>query len=311
MTALHLWLGVLQLAVLLAGVALWPAIEARVVARAEGRAGPPTWEGLQELWTLVRRSEVLPAETTRLGVWAPWVAWATVVAAALACPLGAAVSPLGDGADIGAWLGLLVLARLAALAAELDGGDARALATGAQGAWVAALAWPALALALAALALDAGSLEFERLVRHAASGRASPAWTAAALALGFAGLAEADAGLGGGPGTMTLSRRGGRARALLLGSAAARRTLVVAVSAALILPDVLAEVPEDGLPDGIRSAGGAALILGIVCSVAALTAIAAVAAGRARVARPATTAAAALGLAAAALLWTALTAGGV
>lgn len=189
----------LALAVHLAVLLVLPPFLLGVVSRTKawfaGRAGPPLLQPYHDLLKLLRKGTVYSPTTTWVFRAAPVVAVATALTAGLLLPVGGgeASAPLHFPGDLAAFASLLALARFFTLAAALDTGSAFAGMGASRDAAVAALAEPALALALGAALARTHSLSLgEALAAFpgATWAAGAPAVLLAALALGVVLLAE-------------------------------------------------------------------------------------------------------------------------
>jgi formate hydrogenlyase subunit 4 len=146
---------VLAVAPLLLGLARW------LKARMLGRAGPPPWQPVLALRKLVRKRPVLAEGASLVTRVAPYVAVASLFAAALLVPSfarGMALAPLSDLLLIGA---LLALARAAQVLAGMDAGTAFGGLGASREAAFAALAEPAFIVSVLVIAMLAGGTNLE------------------------------------------------------------------------------------------------------------------------------------------------------
>jgi formate hydrogenlyase subunit 4 len=146
---------VLAVAPLLLGLARW------LKARMLGRAGPPPWQPVLALRKLLRKRPVLAEGSSAVTRVAPYVAVASLFAAALLVPSfarGMALAPLSDLLLIGA---LLALARAAQVLAGMDAGTAFGGLGASREAAFAALAEPAFIVSVLVIAMLAGGTNLE------------------------------------------------------------------------------------------------------------------------------------------------------
>ncbi len=152
-------LAAAQLALL---VALAPAVNGlvkRVKARLQGRHGPPLLQGYFDLAKLLRKDAVVSEHASAVTRLAPAVYAGAIASAALVVPALWAPAPLADVGDALALVGLFALARFALALAGLDTGSAFGGMGSSREVAVAALAEPALALALFAVAWRTGTTD--------------------------------------------------------------------------------------------------------------------------------------------------------
>jgi len=124
----------------------------RTKALVAGRRGPPLAQSYRDVWKLLRRGAVYGEVTTQLVRLGPVLSLATLLVALLIVPfpgVGAAVSFTGDMIVL---VGLLALGRFATVLAALDTGSSFEAMGASREAHFAALAEPALLIALATLA---------------------------------------------------------------------------------------------------------------------------------------------------------------
>lgn len=155
-------LGQAGLALLLApglvGLVRW------LKGRLQNRAGPAPWQPYRELRKLLGKEVVVSSTASWVFHAAPFVLFTSTLAAALFVPLVAVPLPLDVAADLLVVVYLLLLGSFTLALAGLDPGSA----FGGMGAslemTIAALAEPAVALAIFALALGAGSTNLGHIV---------------------------------------------------------------------------------------------------------------------------------------------------
>ncbi len=165
----------------------------RVKSIAAGRKGPPLLQPLYDVVKLLQKGAVYSRTTTWIFVAGPIVTLASAILAALIVPLASTTSPFGFPADVFVFAYLLGVGRFFTMAAALDTGSAFEGMGASREAAFAALAEPALFLALMIVCVPADSACFGDafsaipaaggLLRH-------PGLLLAALALGVVLLAE-------------------------------------------------------------------------------------------------------------------------
>lgn len=155
--AATLVLAVVQLAVLVAFAPLLAGTIRRTKARLQGRRGVPLlqpWQDLAKWWAKAPLDGGPAGPVSRL---APAVALAAILVGILLVPFVAWRAPLDGWGDLFLVIGLLALARFAIALAALDAGGAFGGMGASRDVAIAALAEPALVLALSGAALAAGS----------------------------------------------------------------------------------------------------------------------------------------------------------
>lgn len=236
-----------QLAGGLALAPLLPGLVQQFKARLQGRRGPGPLQPYRELRRLWAKSTVEPDGTTVIYRLAPAVVAASLVAAVLVVPVGAAAADLGLGHDVLVLVGLLALARFAIAASSFDTANGFALMGASRDLTFAVFVEAALVLAVTVPALIAGTTDLTAAVAATAG---AGVWSSPALALGavaFALVVVAETGRQpvDNPDThleLTMVHEGplleyaGRDLAYLQWAAAARHWLVLALAADLFLP---------------------------------------------------------------------------
>lgn len=158
-----------------------------------GRRGPPLLQPFHDVVKLLRKGAVYSRTTTWVFVAGPVVVLSSTVLAGLIVPMGSPSSPFGFSADVIVFAYLLGLGRFFTMTAALDTGSAFEGMGASREAAFAALAEPALFLALMILCVPAGGMSFGEAfaVLPASHGLLrSPGLLLAALALGVVLLAE-------------------------------------------------------------------------------------------------------------------------
>ncbi|HET7699268.1 MAG TPA: NADH-quinone oxidoreductase subunit H [Candidatus Limnocylindria bacterium] len=154
--------AVLAVAQLLLLVGLAPAVNGlikRAKARLQGRRGPPLLQGYFDLAKLLRKDAVVSEHSSVISRATPAVYAGAIASAALIVPALWAPAPLGGWGDAIAVIGLFALARFALALAGLDTGSAFGGMGSSREVALAALAEPALALALFAVVWRTGTTD--------------------------------------------------------------------------------------------------------------------------------------------------------
>src|SRR5581483_10633964 len=143
-------------------VALGPGVNGvvkRMKAALQGRNGPPILQPYFDLMKLLRKDTVVSEHASAITRWAPIVYASAFATAALLVPALWWPAPLGGWGDAIAIVGLFALARVALALAGLDAGSAFGGMGSSREVAVAALAEPALLLALLAVGWRTGGTD--------------------------------------------------------------------------------------------------------------------------------------------------------
>jgi formate hydrogenlyase subunit 4 len=172
---------------------LLPGLIAKTKAWCAGRKGAPLLQSYFDLWKLLHKDVVYSRTTTWVFRAGAFVPLATAICAGLLLPLHAARAPLGFSGDVIVFAYLLALGRFSLMAAALDTGSSFEGMGASREAAFAALAEPALFLALAIICVPARTISFEpawQSLPWESWGAAHPAYLATAVALFMVLLAE-------------------------------------------------------------------------------------------------------------------------
>lgn len=153
----------------------------RTKAFVAGRRGPPLAQLYRDVWKLLRRGAVYGEITTPLVQLGPVLNVATLLVALLIVPFPGAGAAVSFAGDLIVLVGLLALGRFATVLAALDTGSSFEGMGASREVHFAALAEPALVIALATLARITGATDLGSI--YGAVTTASWAHDAAALAL--------------------------------------------------------------------------------------------------------------------------------
>ena len=143
---------------------LLPGIIARTKAILAGRVGPPLLQPYRDLARLLRKGAVYSRTTTWVFRAGPIVGLAALLLATTLVPLGGLPAPFAFPGDVIFLTALLGLARFWTVLAALDTGSSFEGMGASREVSFAALAEPALLLALVALARQTGSLSLSGIV---------------------------------------------------------------------------------------------------------------------------------------------------
>lgn len=193
MSASLVALALLQ-AVLIVGVApLLAGVMRRVRALLEGRAGPTIGQPWRDIRKLLGKERIVPDSASWVFSATPVVVVATVALAAAIVPFFTTESALHDTSDLFAVVYLLLLGTVFLALAGLDPGTAFGGMGSSREMTIAALAEPAILLAIFALSVGSGSSNLSVIVaatlQHPES-LASPQAVLAFAALAIVTLAE-------------------------------------------------------------------------------------------------------------------------
>ena len=177
----------LALAPFLVGFVRW------VKARLQNRRGAPPWQLYYELAKLFGKEVVVSREASWLFYFAPYVVFASTLAAAFLVPLLFAPLPFDGLGDLLAVVYLLMLGTFFLALAGLDPGTAFGGMGSSREMTVAAIAEPTIAVAIFSLAIGTGSTNLGRMVTLTLDNPAtaiSPGHLLAFAALFIVALAE-------------------------------------------------------------------------------------------------------------------------
>jgi formate hydrogenlyase subunit 4 len=142
-------------------------------ARLQSRRGAPPWQPYRELRKLFGKEVVVSTNASWLFRAAPYVVFASTIAAACLVPFLAVPRPLDAVGDLLVLVYVLLLGTVFLALAGLDPGSAFGGMGSSREMTVAALAEPTIALAIFALALSAGSTNLGQIVARTLADPAS------------------------------------------------------------------------------------------------------------------------------------------
>ena len=166
MTERILW-SVVQLVVLLALSPLVSGAIRKMKARLQMRRGPGVFQPYRELYKLFRKGMVIPDTASWVFTAAPFVVFVTAASVGLMVPAFTAEAPLSVFGGVLALVYLLGLGRFSLALAGLDAGSSFGGLGSSREMTVAALAEPAMMLAMFTVALSAGSTNLSEVARSA------------------------------------------------------------------------------------------------------------------------------------------------
>jgi len=177
-------LSLAQLTLLLALAPCLNGVIKRFKAGLQGRRGPPLLQPYFDLFKLLRKDAVVSEHASAVFRWAPAVYGSAFATAALLVPVLWLPAPLGGWGDAIALVGLFALARFAVALAGLDTGSAFGGMGSSREVAVAALAEPAVLLALFAVAWRTGGTDVSAATAWILNGGAAAVAPSQLLALG-------------------------------------------------------------------------------------------------------------------------------
>jgi formate hydrogenlyase subunit 4 len=234
----------------------------RMKAVLQGRTGPPLWQPYFDVLKLLRKVSVVSEHATAVFRWTPLVYAACFATAALLVPVLWSRAPLAGWGDAIALVGLFALARFALALAGLDTGSSFGGMGSSREVAVAALAEPALLLALFAVAWRSGGTDLsgasEYLVSQAVA-VVAPSQLLAFAALVIVVIAETGRVPADNPDThleLTMIHEGmlleysGRPLGILVWASLLKQIVLFSLIAALFFPFGVAAAPA-GIPMAI------------------------------------------------------------
>lgn len=229
----------------------------RLKAFLQGRHGPPLLQPYADLYKLLRKDGVVSEHASAIFRWAPPVYAASFALAALLVPILWLPAPLGAIGDAVAVVGLFALARFALALAGLDTGSAFGGIGSSREVAVAALAEPALLLAVMAVSWRTGGTDVTAasgwLLEHGTAAFA-PSQLLALAALFIAIIAETGRVPVDNPDThleLTMIHEGmlleyaGRPLGVLLWATQVKQLVLFALAIALFAPFGVASAPAE------------------------------------------------------------------
>jgi formate hydrogenlyase subunit 4 len=241
-------------------IALAPGLNGlikRLKALLQGRHGPPLLQGYADLLKLLRKDAVVSEHATVVFRLAPVVYTAAISGAALLVPALWLPAPLGAFGDAVLVVGLFALARFALALAALDTGSAFGGMGASREVAVAALAEPALLLAVFSVAWRTGGTDLSAatdwLLGHG-SAVFAPSQLLALAALLIAIVAETGRVPADNPDThleLTMIHEGmlleysGRPLGILVCATQLKQVVLYALAISLFLPFGIARAPDE------------------------------------------------------------------
>src|SRR6266542_6083997 len=163
---------VLQLLLLLLLAPLLSGLIKNWKAKLQNRRGPRIWQPYFDLFKFLRKDMVISEHASWIFSVTPYVLFLTATSAGLLVPLVTAQAPMSLFGGALALVGLLALGRFFLALAGLDPASAFGGMGSSREMTIAAIAEPAMMLAIFTVAITAGSTDLSRIVQAAQS----PAW---------------------------------------------------------------------------------------------------------------------------------------
>ena len=141
-------------------------------AKLQNRRGAPVWQMYPDLIKYFRKDMVISEHASWVFSFAPYVVFITALVAGLLVPMVTAQAPLSLFGDVLALVGLLALGRFFLALGGLDPGSAFGGMGSSREMTIAAVAEPAMMLAIFTVAITAGSTDISHIIQAAQS----PTW---------------------------------------------------------------------------------------------------------------------------------------
>ncbi|HEV2454345.1 MAG TPA: NADH-quinone oxidoreductase subunit H [Verrucomicrobiae bacterium] len=143
-------------------------------AKLQNRRGARIWQPYSDLIKFFRKDMVIPEHASWVFSFAPYVVFLTALVAGLLVPLVTTRAPLSLFGDVLALVGLLALGRFFLALGGLDPGSSFGGMGSSREMTIAAVAEPAMMLAIFTVAITAGSTDLSHIIQAAQN----PAWKA-------------------------------------------------------------------------------------------------------------------------------------
>lgn len=235
--------ALIQAALLLLLTPLFTGISRQIRARMHTRRGPGIWQDYRDLFKLLKRQDVAPAQSGVIFRAMPWVLLGSMLLVAMTLPVFTLTSPFGGAGDMITLLYLFALFRFFFSLSGLDTGSTFAGIGASRELTLGVLVEPTLILGLLVVALIAGSTNIGTISATLTAGWSSPTATLLALlACAFAcfiemgkipfDVAEAEQELQEGP----LTEYSGSGLALVKWGIGLKQVVVAALFLAIFIP---------------------------------------------------------------------------
>jgi formate hydrogenlyase subunit 4 len=134
-------------------------------AKLQNRRGPRLWQPYLDIVKFLRKDMVISEHASWVFSFAPYVVFLTALVAGLMVPMATTQTPLSLFGGVLAVIGLLALGRFFLALGGLDPGSAFGGMGSSREMTIAAIAEPAMMLAIFTVAITAGSTDLSRLVQ--------------------------------------------------------------------------------------------------------------------------------------------------
>jgi formate hydrogenlyase subunit 4 len=155
----------LQTALLLLLAPLMSGIIKNWKAKLQNRRGPRIWQPYADIIKFLRKDMVISEQTSWIFAFAPYIMFLTALLAGLMTPMLTAQAPLSLFGGVLAVVGLLALGRFFLALGGLDPGSAFGGMGSSREMTIAAIAEPAMMLAIFTVAIGAGSTDLSHMVQ--------------------------------------------------------------------------------------------------------------------------------------------------
>ncbi len=185
-------LAAAQTALFIAAAPLLAGWVKRVKCHMQNRAAPTLWQPYRDLAKLFRKDMVLADNASWLFRVTPYIVFGAMLLAAAAIPLVAVDLPTGAIADVIVLVGFFALARFFTALAGMDIGTAFGGMGSSREMTIAALAEPAMLMAVFTLSMTAGSTNLSAAIHYVLEAGLvlRPSFLFALLALAMVAVAE-------------------------------------------------------------------------------------------------------------------------
>ncbi|MFJ5372045.1 respiratory chain complex I subunit 1 family protein [Pectobacterium versatile] len=183
--------ALIQAGILLLLTPLFTGISRQIRALMHSRRGPGIWQDYRDIFKLLKRQEIAPAQSGIIFRAMPWILLGSMLLVAMTLPVFTRTSPFGGAGDIITLLYLFALFRFFFSLSGLDTGSTFAGIGASRELTLGVLVEPTLILGLLVVALIAGSTNIGTISATLTDAWSSPTATLLALlACGFASFIE-------------------------------------------------------------------------------------------------------------------------
>jgi hydrogenase-4 component C len=237
--------GLLQAVLVLLVAPFFTGLSRTLRAKLHSRRGPSIFQDYRDIYKLIKRQEVVPAQASWVFRVAPYLIMASILLISMMIPILTLQSPLGMAGDLIAVVYLFTVFRFFFSLAGLDSGSGFAGIGASREMSLGVLVEPIIILVLFVMALLSGSTNLGIISQQVATGKLSydsPAIWLAMMAFAVAtfietgklpyDLAEAEQEIQEGP----LTEYSGRSLAILKWSLGIKQVAVIALFVAVFFP---------------------------------------------------------------------------